>query len=108
MGRVFTKLGPLAVTLVMDGIHLAVTRIRDKDSGLIKSSGEIEAVKTSWEKKLLTWPDQESMDGPTPGEYQELVYKERIINRMRNGPGPALISTGSTYSVQVIPKSEVI
>ena len=110
MGRVLSKLAPVAITLITEGIHLAVTQIRGGDHDLIRSAREISAVKESWSKNMLSNEEpmeQEKMNSPTPGEIQDIRMKEDLIEKMSDTPTIVKVASGSGYSIVVRANHEV-
>ena len=106
MGRVLSKLAPVAITLITEGIHLAVTQIRGGDHDMIRSVREISAVKESWSNELMV--EQEKMSSPTPGEIQDIRMKEKLIEKMSNTPTIVKVASGSGYSIVVRANHEVM
>ena len=104
MGRVLSKLAPVAITLITEGIHLAVTQIRGGDHGVIRSVRELDAVKESWSQEMIR---TEHMTGPTPGELQDIRIKESLIEKMEKAPKHTKVATGDGYSIVVKVNHEV-
>ena len=105
MGRVLSKLAPVAITLITEGIHLAVTQIRGGDHDLVRSAREISAVKESWSKEMVG--EQEKLSSPTPGELQDIRMKEDLIGKMAEAPTIVKVASGSGYSIVVRANHEV-
>ena len=104
MGRVLSKLAPVAITLITEGIHLAVTQIRGGDYEVVRSVREISAVKESWSNEMVK---QEKLKSPTPGEIQDIRMKEKLIEKMGGTPTTVKVASGSGYSIVVKANHEV-
>lgn len=99
-----SKIAPIAITLITEGIHLCITQIRGGDHDTIRSVRELSAVKESWSKELLV---TEKMTSPTPGELQDIQLKENLIKKMDKSPTHTKVGSGSGYSIVVKANHEV-
>ena len=101
-GTMIATSGYQAVSFASEAIHLVIRKIRERDLKVKKADIEVNLEKYNW-TEILNQGNEGQIRNGTPGEDQEIRFKNSIIRRMQSKKHrrPTSIGTRRGYSLKI-------
>ena len=99
-GTMIASTGFQALGFAAEAIHLVIQKIRERDIK-VKNADVVAGVERYNWTELLHQENDEAKRNGTPGEDQEIIYKNQIIRRMKKYKRPTSIGTRRGYSLKI-------
>ena len=107
-GTMIAASGYQAISFASEAIHLVIQKIRERDLKVKRADVEVKIEKFNW-TEILSQKDGAIYRNGTPGEDQEIRFKNSIIRRMNSKKykRPTSLGTRRGYSLRINYGAEV-
>ena len=107
-GTMIATSGYQAISFASEAIHLIIQKIRERDLKVKKADVEVKVERYNW-TEILNQSNKYTNRNGTPGEDQEIRFKNSIIRRMQSKKyrRPTTIGSRRGYSLKINYGAEV-